>query len=650
MKRFILGVVLLLILLHPAIAQPDVEWERLYGQPRDLNVFIDHMRIAGGGWAFAGWAFIEDTQFYLVVTDEQGQQVLIRDYGNETHEYGMVLCQTEDNGFLLGGYRGSTILVYRVTAEGNIVWERTYGEFGRSYCWDVHALKNDEFFIVGKARVDNNTQGYLIKIEGDGDVIWERFYGGEGSEALKKIILGDNGYVLVGASDPPGVIRSNIWLIKINPEGELLWERTFGTDQDDVGLSVRLTNDGSYIICGYIYGQVQGGVGTVGGIAVRTDDEGNQQWLMTLIDEELRTEFTDIRQLPAGSYAVAGAAYTPQVGGHSGYVAELNVGGGIEWQRIIPRNSYSWFYSMVLGDGGAVTLAGTADVNPEQAVDTQGWFVRLSPADLPPEIISKSPPDSLVRVPCGGVQAFSVRAVDPELQPLSYRWTLDGDTVCNEDLVILQFPELDTLDLRVYIRDNRWTISTGWQVMVVPLLYDWWPVDTILTRRVGWQGHFYASAGLPDDTTLTYRWMLNGETVSEVDSLWHTFLDTGISRVRAFVAARGVMESVGWTINVFAPTHCDMQVKTPNAFYVEQVYPNPFNNQLTLKYFLPASGYIDFQVLDVFGRTIICYSIANQTAGWHHLNINASDMVAGVYFIKSGYLGNIQIRKTLLIK
>ena len=73
-----------------AQAQPEIEWQMLYGDPeRSQEKFFAHIRAANGGWAFAGTRYIpgETVDFWLVVTEPDGNLVFEETYGDEDHNY-----------------------------------------------------------------------------------------------------------------------------------------------------------------------------------------------------------------------------------------------------------------------------------------------------------------------------------------------------------------------------------------------------------------------------------------------------------------------------------------------------------------------------------------------------------------------------------
>ena len=100
----------------------------------------------------------------------------------------------------------------------------------------------------------------MLKLDADGNVEWQRCLGGSGSETPGQIAqTPDGGYILVGsASSLDGDVEvnlgsSDIWLVRLTSTGTLLWERSFGGSEIDMGEQLAVLPDGRYLITGVTF-------------------------------------------------------------------------------------------------------------------------------------------------------------------------------------------------------------------------------------------------------------------------------------------------------------------------------------------------------------------------------------------------------------
>ena len=180
-------------------------------------------------------------------------------YGGSKEDQAKALVETNDGGFLLVGYSESfgpnndlDVYAIRTDVDGQVIWSKVYNEGFIDHAYDVIATEDGGFLIVG----DVNTLGtqanvLLLKIDANGNKIWSRQYGTptsfqQGNGIAKGV---DGGYVLIGLtrSTPNG--ESNVLVIKVDDNGNRIWERTYGGPKFDDGRAITRLNNG-YVFVG----------------------------------------------------------------------------------------------------------------------------------------------------------------------------------------------------------------------------------------------------------------------------------------------------------------------------------------------------------------------------------------------------------------
>ena len=151
------------------------------------------------------------------------------------------------------------LTVIIILSSSVVAWERLYGRDEYSeYCLDMARLTDGNFVLVGESYyldIDPHPcYAYIVKITPDGDEIWSRTYGEGGITNCNAVEpLPDGGFVITGDTETdfgsPGSDK-DIYLMRCDSDGDSLWVKTYGTECDDGGLALAVTNDGGFIIAG----------------------------------------------------------------------------------------------------------------------------------------------------------------------------------------------------------------------------------------------------------------------------------------------------------------------------------------------------------------------------------------------------------------
>ena len=134
------------------------------------------------------------------------------------------------------------------------LWTRTYGGADIDFGWSVQQTNDGGFVIIGSTESSGAglSDVYLIRTDSDGDTLWTRTYGGTDHEHGNSIQqVSDGGFIIVGNTGSFSVDNYNIYLIRIDQNGDTLWTKTYGGVEFDEGESVRHTNDDGFIIAGW---------------------------------------------------------------------------------------------------------------------------------------------------------------------------------------------------------------------------------------------------------------------------------------------------------------------------------------------------------------------------------------------------------------
>ncbi len=264
-----------------------------------------------------------------------------------------------------------------------IIWEKQFDNQGNAdIAWDVVETVDWNLVIVGATgptpcQIGCNWDGWIIKIDPQGGIIWTCQVGGKGADLLTSVILKGNGYLVTGSKYVLPDARQ-AWLLEIAPDGEVIWEKTLGGNQDDSGTETIATPDGNFLMIGQTksFG-AQDGKSDVW--LVKLNAKGEVIWTKTydLGSEDMGTSLIPYQK---DRYILTAVTCTANCGGlnQQGYASYLvtDANGNILKRQTFDEGSKNKFLKIKpTGDGGAVIVGATSMQDEFPSEDT--WVVRL---------------------------------------------------------------------------------------------------------------------------------------------------------------------------------------------------------------------------------------------------------------------------------
>lgn len=129
------------------------------------------------------------------------------------------LVETDDANILTAGYDNGLLNAIMVDDEGEQVWYCTYR---RGTVKAVIELKSGEFILCGQAAEGEEWWGYASMLQNDGEPIWERTYDPGVGGTFEGMRETDGGIVMAGRHYPERIGFGEGWLVKIEPDGEII--------------------------------------------------------------------------------------------------------------------------------------------------------------------------------------------------------------------------------------------------------------------------------------------------------------------------------------------------------------------------------------------------------------------------------------------
>ncbi len=287
-----------------------------------------------GGYAMGGSGVTEtgNVDAWMVKTNSKGEVKWSLYYGGASEDRINDMVQTSDGGFLLVGYKtegDEDSWVAKIDSTGKIVWQKTFGGVGMDSFLKIKEGINGTYWLCGYYYNSNFYEGRVVVMHKDGSMAWSKTYGGEGGDFAMNILpLQSGGALVIGNNGSIAGKSYDFWAFRINSEGELIWNKTYGGSNDDRVAGICSTIDGQFILTGYTTSY---GNGTQDAWALCINDEGSAIWSKTM--GGLGADYLlSVERSMDNNYIATG--YSNSYGnGQQGWAVKFNASGVSLWSK-----------------------------------------------------------------------------------------------------------------------------------------------------------------------------------------------------------------------------------------------------------------------------------------------------------------------------
>jgi hypothetical protein len=239
----------------------DTIWCKEY-EYFDWNKKVDVVQSNDGSYALVGTtnplgAGMSNIHFTKV--DESGNEIVSKTFGGSEIDIASSINVTDDQGYIIAGSSGyDYFYIIRTNADGDIIWTQyNYSEPGSKMAFDARQISGGDFIITGLTNGpdDDINQVYLLRVNSSGDILWSKTFEGDEFEIGTAVIQTiDGGFAITGfgRDDPEfgSQKEMDVFLIKTNELGDTIWTRQYEGPCNDNPYSIQQTPDKGFIICG----------------------------------------------------------------------------------------------------------------------------------------------------------------------------------------------------------------------------------------------------------------------------------------------------------------------------------------------------------------------------------------------------------------
>jgi len=292
------------------------EWRKVYGGRGDDRGFAVR-QTSDGGYVVAGASISSNGRSeihglwdgWVIKLDKDGNLLWESSFGGRDNETIRDIIQTKDGGYIFCGYTfskeldnyhgGKDFWIVKLDKNGKEEWQKVYGGSGYDMPYSVIQTTDNGYALTGYTfskdgeltGKTNHGQGdyWILKLSSSGSIQWSQVYGGSAWDEPRVIkqIPWDRGYIIAGVSGSvDGDVKSNkgrwdAWIVNLDANGKLRWEKSFGGSNLDKAFSLTITKDKRYVFAGFTMsddGDVKGKKEEMDGWVVKISRNGKLYW------------------------------------------------------------------------------------------------------------------------------------------------------------------------------------------------------------------------------------------------------------------------------------------------------------------------------------------------------------------------------------
>jgi len=387
---------------YPDIITPVMSWQKCLNTPLIASSYIVQ-QTGDGGYLMFGRSespnatpgdSSQDQGYWIVKMNPGGDIAWQKMYQGMIPQDSVLgpsyACRFDDAG-ISGVNRENTTgnmstdgsWVAKFTHDGDISWKK---DLGPAFPAEIHSIQQTTdggYIIAGNTGLSGGDRSrdradldcWIGKISPSGEISWKKTFGGSNDDlgyCIRQTI--DGGYIVVGASaSSDGDVTGNhgdfdYWVVKLTPNLEISWQKSFGGSKADIPSFVQQLSDGGYIVAGASAsndGDVTGNHGDLDYWIVKLTPGGELSWQKSYGGKG-DDEKPCIRQIRDGGYIVVGQSESHDgdvTGNHGNYdywMIKLAPDGALKWEKCLGGSRYDAGQSVVQTNDGGYIVAGVS--------------------------------------------------------------------------------------------------------------------------------------------------------------------------------------------------------------------------------------------------------------------------------------------------
>lgn len=278
-----------------------------------------------------------------------------------------------------------TLFYSFLVANGQIhtAWDEAYGGSADDEANNIVILSDGNILIAGytESQGEGKKDGYLMKLNREGELIWETTYGGAKDDILFDVLeLNNNKLAAVGYTESQGAGGRDYWLIVTDKDGTLLWEKTYGGQKDDEAIQVNVAKDGKLVITGNTKSR---GAGSYDIWSIKIDQDGHgkdlgkELWKRNVGGNSADFAGEVIENKADSMQVIVGTTTSFGAGSGDVFVIKLSDDvGQMKGKKTLGGKLYDYGYGVQITTEKGYFIVGASLTNSNGLLD--GWAIRIN--------------------------------------------------------------------------------------------------------------------------------------------------------------------------------------------------------------------------------------------------------------------------------
>ena len=258
-----------------------------------------------------------------------------------------------------------------------VVFNQTFGGPYEDWSDQVIQCSQGGFAIVGSTQnIPLDRDVWLLRVDDNGNLLWNQTFGSPyGDEEGHSILeCGDGGFAIVGFKEMGG--HSDGWLIRTDAAGVHLWNQTYGGIHDDYLESIIAPSEGGLLLCG---STSSWGAGQADAWLLRTNNAGNQLWQQTY-GSTLSEGRRCVIQSRSGGFTFIGGKSYASIDEADIWLVTTDSNGNQLWNHTYQEPGHESATDFIELRTGGFAIVGQTDSNTGGLIN--GYFLRTDAAGV----------------------------------------------------------------------------------------------------------------------------------------------------------------------------------------------------------------------------------------------------------------------------